>query len=176
MDFETLNTRKIYQGRVFEVRQDTVLWPDGRQVHLDIVNHPPAVVILPVDETGHIWFIRQYRHATGGLLLELPAGVIEAGESPEACAGREIREEIGMSAQQIEKIGEFYMAPGYSTEYLYIFIARQLQSDPLPGDVDEFIHVDRIPIKDAYDLADQGALPDAKSLAVLLLARRHLDP
>lgn len=175
MDFETLGTKMIYQGRVFEVRQDTIQWPDGRQVKLDIVNHPPAVVILPVDATGHIWFIRQYRHPTGGLILELPAGVIEAGETPEACAGREIREEIGMSAQKIEKIGEFYMAPGYSTEYLYIFIAKDLQVNPLPGDVDEYIRVDRIPINDAYDLAERGALPDAKSLAALLLARRHLN-
>ena len=175
MDFKTIATQQIYQGRVFSVRQDQVQMPDGRLVRLDIVDHPPAVLIVPVDENGDIWFIHQYRHAAGKGILELPAGVIEPGESAESCARREIREEIGMSAQDLDLIGEFFMAPGYTSEYLYVFLARRLQASPLPGDEDEYIRVERIPANRAYRMAERGDVHDAKTLAALLLAKNRLD-
>ncbi len=174
MDYEQIDSETVFRGRVFEVRQDRVRLPDGRIMKLDIVAHPVAVVIVPVDAEGNIWFIRQYRHAAGSVLLELPAGVAEANEPPEFSAGRETREEIGMSAGQLKKIGEFYIAPGYTTEYLYIYLATDLTPAPLPPDDDEFITVERIPIPRAYQLAEQGEIYDAKTLAALLLARPAL--
>jgi ADP-ribose pyrophosphatase len=121
-----------------------------------------------------LWFVRQYRHAVARELLELPAGTLEAGEDIEACARREIREEIGMSAGKLQKIGEFYPAPGYSTECLYIYLASDLHPDPLPGDDDEFIQVERIPADQVITLAEGGSILDAKTLAALLLARAYL--
>lgn len=174
MKLETIHSQPIYSGRVFDVRVDEVRLPDGRTMKLDIVDHPGAVVIVPVDAQGQVCFIRQYRHAAATELLELPAGVCEPGEAPEISAARETQEEIGMSAEKLQKIGEFYIAPGYSTEYLYIFLATGLSPAPLPPDDDEYITVEPTPLAQAYALAERGEITDAKTLAALLLARPHL--
>lgn len=174
MDFETLESETIFRGKVFDVRQDEVRLPDGGQTRLDIVVHNSSVTLLPVDEQGRIWFVRQYRHPAETQLLELPAGVMEGNESAEACAYREVREEIGMAAGRLEKVGEFYLAPGYSTEYMYVFVARELSPAPLPGDEDEFISVEKIPVGEVYAMAERGELRDSKSLAALFLARAQL--
>ena len=109
------------------------------------------------------------------LLLELPAGTLEEGEEPSVCAAREIREETGFAAGKLEKIGEFYLAPGYSTEFMVVFLATELTYDPLEADADEFLSVEKISVKDALEMAEQGKMPDAKSLAALLLARPRLS-
>lgn len=174
MNFKTIASKTIHKGKVFTVRLDQVQMPDGKEARFDIIDHPPAVTLVPVDAENMIWFIRQYRHAIGGEILELPAGVIETGEPPEECARREIREETGMSAGQIQNIGEFYQVPGYSTEYMYVYLAKDLKPDPLPGDEDEYISVERISIEDAYRMAQNGEILDAKTIAALLLAAPHL--
>jgi len=167
MAFETLHSATVYNGRAFDVRRDQVRLPDGQVAHLDIIEHVGAVTILPLDEQGQVWFVRQYRHAARQRLLELPAGTLEPGEPPEVCASREIREEIGMSAGQLRKLGEFFLAPGYSTEYMHIFLATNLRPDPLPGDADEFLSVEKVPLEQALAMARSGELHDAKSLAAL---------
>ncbi len=175
MSFETLSQETIYRGHAFNVRRDEVRMPDQHITHLDIIEHVGAVTILPVDNQGRILFVRQYRHATGQELLELPAGTLDPDEAPEACASREIREETGFAAGKIERIGEFFLAPGYSTEYMVVFLATHLRPAPLPGDQDEFISLQPIPVKQAYEMALNGQLMDGKSLAALLLARSHLQ-
>lgn len=170
MNMKTLQSSPIYKGKVFTVRQDQVQLPSGKIARLDIVQHHGAVVILPFED-NLIWFVRQYRHAAGEVLLELPAGTLEPSEDGETCAYREIREEIGMAAGQLKRIGEFFLAPGYSTEYLQIFIARDLTPAPLPQDEDEQITVEKIPVEEAYQMAFRGELRDAKTLAALLLAQ-----
>jgi ADP-ribose pyrophosphatase len=107
-------------------------------------------------------------------LLELPAGTLEEGEDPAVCAAREIREETGFAANKIEKIGDFYLAPGYSTEFMHVYLAQDLRHDPLEADADEFLSVEKIPFAEAVQMAERGEMPDAKSLAALLLARSHL--
>ena len=174
MKTETIQSKTVLKGRVFDVHQDQVRLPSVRVIQLEIVDHPGAVVLVPVDHTGNIWLIEQYRHAAWVDLLELPAGVAEAGESIEDGAHRELREETGMSASTIRRIGEFYLAPGYSTEYLVIFLATGLRPDPLTGDEDEFIQVKPTPIAQVYALVESGQIRDAKTLAALLLARPHL--
>ena len=174
MDIRIIKSKNIYSGRVFSLKQDLVSLPNGHEVLLDIITHNGAVVIVPIDELGHIWFVKQYRHATGEILLELPAGTLEEGESPESCLLREIREEIGMATSKIRKIGEFFIAPGYSTEYLHIFLAENLTSSPLQGDLDEMITIEKIPIPSAYLLAENGQIRDAKTLAALLLVKKYL--
>jgi ADP-ribose pyrophosphatase len=174
MPFETIHTETIFSGRVFKVRIDQVRLPDGRQVRLDIVEHRGAVTLVPVDADGQIWFVRQYRHPAGELLLELPAGVMEESEGPEASALRELQEEIGMAAGSLQKIGEFFLAPGYSTEYMYVYLATGLRPDPLPRDEDELIEIEKIPIQRAYELIKEGVFRDSKTLATLLLAQPYL--
>lgn len=174
--FQQLDTKTVYQGRVFDVRVDNIRLPDGREISLDIVSHSGAVTLVPIDEQGFIWFIRQYRHAAGREILELPAGVIEEDEPPEQCAQRELREETGMAANSLEKLGEFFLAPGYSTEYMYVYLAKGLSPAPLRQDEDEIISTEKIPLKQAYQLAKQGAIQDSKSLAALLLLHSHSEP
>jgi len=171
MSIEVINRNTIYHGRAFNVRRDEVRMQNQNTVYLDIIEHVGAVTILPLDIDGRILFIRQYRHATGKELLELPAGTLDPAELPENCALREIREETGYAAGKLIKIGEFFLAPGYSTEYMHVYLASDLRPDPLPGDEDEFISLEPIPIKQAYDMALNGELQDGKSLAALLLAQ-----
>jgi ADP-ribose pyrophosphatase len=133
------------------------------------------VVLLPIDENGNLILVRQYRHAAGKALLELPAGTRDGDEPFEHCAAREIREETGFAARRLERVGHFYLAPGYSTEFMVVFAATELVHDPLQADEDEFLQIEKIPVRKLYELVDQGELPDAKSLAALLLARRFLE-
>lgn len=172
MKFETIDTKTQYQGKVFSIRQDRVRLPDGREARLDIVVHTGAVTLIPVDEQGRVWFVRQYRHAAGEVLLELPAGTLEPDEEPQACASREVREETGMSAEKLELLGDFFLAPGYSTEHMYVYLATGLKADPLEQDEDEFLSVEKIPLEQAFQMAETGELKDGKSIAALMLAGR----
>ncbi len=160
-----------FQGRAFKLRLDYLQTPDGRDVVYEIIEHPGAVTIIPLDEEHRILFIKQYRPATGEVLLELPAGTLNPGEDPQVCAEREVREETGMAARQMEKLGELWLAPGYSTEKLRFFLATGLYESPLEQDDDEFIEVERIPYLDALEMAARGEIVDGKSLAGLLLLR-----
>jgi len=175
MPFEVMHTETAFRGRAFDVRQDQVSLPDGNQARLDVIVHNESVVMIPLDADGLIWFIRQYRHPAQKELLELPAGVMEAGEQPEYSAGREIREEIGMAAGKLRKLGAFFLAPGYSTELMHVYLATGLNEDPLQPDRDEFIRVEKISVQEAYRLAESSQIQDAKTLAALLLARPYLE-
>lgn len=172
--FETIRSETVYRGKVFDVRRDAVRLPDGKQTNLDIVEHNSSVTLLPVDEQGRVWFVRQYRHPALAHLLELPAGVMHDDETAEACAEREVREEIGMAAGRLQKVGEFFLAPGYSTEYMYVFLATDLRPDPLPGDEDEFISIEKISLDQVVSMAEKGEFRDSKTLAALFLARPYL--
>ena len=174
MPFDTITSETVYRGKAFDVHRDHVKLPNGNITTLDVVVHPGAVTLIPINSRGQIIFIRQYRHPAGQVLLELPAGTLDEGESPEECALRELREEIGMSAKKLEKVGEFFLAPGYSTESMYIYLATELSPDPLQGDEDEFITVESLTIRDLHDLVSQGVIQDAKSLAALYLAQPYL--
>ncbi len=171
---EIIGSKIVYRGKAFDVRKDHLLFSNGYREALDIVVHRESVILIPVDENGDIWFIRQYRHATGQELLELPAGVMEAGEVPDFTAGREIREEIGMAAGQLQALGSFFLAPGYTTENMYVFMATELSYSPLKPDEGEVISIVKVSADKAIQMAESGQIHDAKSLAALMLARPHL--
>ena len=173
--FELLKSEPLFQGRAFKIRRDWLKTPDGRETKFDIVEHGGSVILLPIDDQGNVLFVRQYRHAAGTDLLELPAGTRDSNEPYEDCAAREIREETGMAAGKLERIGDFYLAPGYSTEFMAVFLAMELRHDPLEADEDEFLQIEKIPVKKAFEMAERGDVPDAKSLAALFLARPHLE-
>ncbi len=175
MPFELIKSEALLKGRAFTIRRDTMKTPDGRETHFDIVEHGGSVVIIPIDSEGNLLFVRQYRHAAGMDLLELPAGTRDGNEPYEECAAREIREETGMEAGILKHVGSFYLAPGYSTEYMGVFLALDLKHNPLEADDDEFLSVEKISIREAILSAERGEMPDAKSLAALLLARPHLE-
>ena len=174
MEIELLRSETVYRGRVFEVRQDFIRLPNGKTAQLDIVDHRDSVTILPLDNEGQIWFIRQYRRPIDDFLLELPAGVAEPGEDPLTNAQRELREEIGMASGLIQLLGSFFLAPGYSNEFMHVFLAQDLFPSPLPGDEDEIIEIEKISASEAYRLAEIGKLNDSKSIIALFWARPHL--
>ena len=143
MPFELIKSEPLFQGRAFKIRRDWLKTPDGRETKFDIVEHGGSAILLPIDKDGNLLFVRQYRHAAGMYLLELPAGTRDGDEPYEDCAAREIREETGMQAGKLEKLGEFYLAPGYSTEFMVVFLATDLKHNPLEADDDEFLEVEK---------------------------------
>jgi 8-oxo-dGTP pyrophosphatase MutT (NUDIX family) len=175
LPFELIRSETLMEGRAFKVKRDYLRTPDNRETKLEIIEHGGSVVLLPVDDAGNLLFVRQYRHAAGGDLLELPAGTRDNVEPFEKCAAREIREETGMEAGKLQKLGNFYVAPGYSTEFMAVFLATDLKDNPLQADDDEFLQIEKIPLKKAMEMAERGEIQDAKSLAALLLARPHLE-
>ena len=174
MPFELIKSETLLQGRAFKIRRDHLKTPDGRDTKFEIIEHGGSVIIIPIDADGNIHFVRQYRHAAGVDLLELPAGTRDGDEPYEDCAAREIREETGMEAGKLQKVGEFYLAPGYSTEFMAVYLASDLRHNPLEADEDEFLSVEKIPVGEAIQRAERGEVPDAKSLAALLLAKPYL--
>ncbi len=176
MAVEVVSSEKKYSGRVISVRVDRVRLPNGKETGLDIVEHNGSVVMIPVDDDGGIWFVRQYRHAAGREILELPAGGLEPGEEPAVCAGRELREEIGLGAEELIRLGGFFLAPGYATEFMHVFLATGLRPDRLPGDDDEILHPEKYSLVEVEAKLAAGDWEDAKTVAALALALPHISP
>jgi ADP-ribose pyrophosphatase len=176
MPFELIRSEPLLQGRTFKIRRDYLKTPGGKETRLEIVEHGGSAIVIPIDDDGNMLLIRQYRHATGRDMLELPAGTRDSLDEPyEECAAREIREETGMEAGTLTKVGEFFLAPGYSTEFMGVFLATDLKHNPLDPDADEYLSVEKVPVKRAIEMAERGEVPDAKSLAALFMARPHLE-
>lgn len=146
----------------------------GRVTTREIVEHRPSVVMVPLDGEGTIYLIRQLRHAVDREILELPAGTTEPGETPEECVRRELQEEIGYAPGRVEEIGGFYTAPGYSTEYLHLFLATELVPSPAVAEDTEYIKPVRLPLEEVIRLIAAGQIQDAKTIAGLhlLLVRK----
>ena len=168
-----LNTTTAYRGRAFNVRVDEMEVRPGLTARLDIIEHTGAVTMLPLDGEGQLWFIRQYRHSAGEVILELPAGTLEPGEDPARGAARELQEEIGMKAGRLEHLAGFWLAPGYSTEFMHLYLATHLTPSALAQDEDEMIAVEKLKPAQALALAAHGELRDSKSLVALYLAARR---
>ena len=163
-------SKTVFRGHVFDVRVDTLLAPDGRMYERDVVQHPGAVAIAPIDADECVLLVRQYRHAVARSLLEIPAGVVEKGESPDDTAQRELQEEVGYASRDLRALGGIYASPGFCDEFLYLYTARDLIPSRLPGDEDEDISVERVPMSRIGRLIRLGEIQDAKSVACLLMA------
>jgi len=164
-----ISRKNVFNGHAFNVQELYVSLPDGRKRNYDLVDHQDSVTIIPIDKTGKIWFVEQFRMGSESSLIELPAGVIEGNEKPFACAKREVREEIGMAAEKLVQIGSIYLVPGYSNELNHIFLAKDLKPDPLQQDEDEFLLIKRCSREELTELIHEGDLRDSKSLAALYL-------
>ncbi len=174
MIHQEIRRERHYSGPVFDIAKVYVRLPDGRERSYDLVEHGNSVTIVPVDANGQVYFVTQHRVGADSLLLELPAGVLEPGEDPLESARREIREEIGMDAHEIAPLGGFFLAPGYTDEYMTIFLATGLFPSPLEPDEDEFLNLVSMTVESAYQKALGGEIEDGKTLAALLLAMPHI--
>jgi len=166
---ETLSSRRLYDGAIVKLRVDRVRMASGHETVREVIEHRGAVTIVAVNEEGRVLLVRQHRYPTGRALLELPAGTLDRGEEPEACAARELEEETGFRAGRLQRLGGFYVAPGYSTEYIHAYLATELEPGNVGGDEDEDIQVLALPLAEILRMVETGELEDAKSLAVLLL-------
>lgn len=164
----------VYSGKIFSIEADLLEFPDGRKVSYELVKHNPSVTILPLDTEGMVYLVNQYRLGAGRDLLELPAGVMEDGEDPRACALRETREEIGLASGKLTTLGQAYLIPGYGDELMHFYLAEELTPDPLSPDPDEFLRVEHLTVSELFKLVDEGVINDSKTLAALTLARRYL--
>lgn len=174
MPFIKLFEEKQYTGHVFDVSKVHIQLPNGRERTYDLVQHGDSVTILPIDDQGRVYFVRQHRIGAEKALLELPAGVLDPKEDPLNCAHREMREEIGFDGNNFQSLGGFYLAPGYADEYMTVFLATGLFKSPLHPDEDEFLEVETMPVSEAYRRAHTGEFHDGKTLAALLLAQPFL--
>ena len=166
----TISSERLYEGRILNVRKDTVLMPNGREATREVVEHSHAVCIVPVDDDGNVLFVRQYRKPTEQAILEVPAGGVEEGELSEDTVLRELQEEVGYTADSLQHLASFWVAPGWATEYMHAYLATGLRPSKLVGDDDENIEVVRIPLEQAVSMIQTGELNDGKSIASLLLA------
>ncbi len=158
-----------YQGRIITTYEEKLHLQDGSVVTRDLVKHPGAVAVIPVDENGRILFIKQWRRAAGKILIEIPAGTLEKGEDPRECADRELQEEIGFRAQTLISLGGFYTAPGFCDEYIHLFLGKDLFPSVLWADDSDYIDLFALSLEEALALAKTGAFLDAKTLSALCL-------
>ena len=171
-----MQVTRIHEGDVFSVERLRFDDPQGRNIVKDVVRHPGAVTVIPVDSDGHLVMIRNYRVTVQQWLLEFCAGKIDAGEAPLESATRELQEETGFKAGRIRPIGRFYTSPGFADEMMHVFLATELQSVPRslqPGERIEVVHVS--PEQLDRDIAD-GTLVDGKSIASWMICRQYMDP
>jgi ADP-ribose pyrophosphatase len=172
---QILDSKEIFQGRVFQVTVDTIREAD--QVYQrEIVHHSGSAVIVPVFPDGTVGLVRQYRHAAVRYLLEAPAGTLNPGETPEIGAARELEEELGCVAGRLEKLSEFFVSPGFLEEKMWLYLATELTQTQARLDDDEILSVARIPFSQALSMIATGEIEDAKTIIGIMLAAPRVGP
>ena len=159
--------KNIYKGKVVTLNVDTVVLPNGVTVDLEVVRHPGASAVVPLKEDGIVVLIRQFRHAAGGFIYEIPAGKLSPGEEPAACATRELEEEIGYRAKSFELLSSIFTAPGFTDEVIHIYKATGLTKGCQQLDRDEVLEVIEMPLPEAIGMIRRGAIRDAKTIVGL---------
>ena len=167
----TIESRRVFEGRVFSVARDRVRLPHGREATLDVVRHAASAVLLPMVDDQHVVLIRQYRYPVDRVLWELPAGTLDPGESPEAAAARECHEEIGLVPSRVERIGAFFPTPGYCDEEMFFFRLSGLHQPATQAhqDPDEHIEPRTFPLDEARAMVRRGEILDMKTVVGLAL-------
>jgi len=163
-----VSSKTLYRGKLLDLRLDEVLLSSGRRVRREIVVHPGASAILPIVEPGKILMVRQYRHPVGEVLLEIPAGTLKPDEDPMACAARELEEETGYRAEKLAHLITIYPTPGYSSEILHIYLARDLRRGVQAPEIDENISIVEMPLDQVLDGIRDGRIRDSKTIVAIL--------
>lgn len=171
----TIASRQIFKGRIVNVSSETLQYANGREHELDFVRHPGAAAVVAVDIDERICVVRQYRHGVSDFLWEIPAGKLDPGEAPDACAVRELEEETGVKAARWTRMGEFYPAPGIFTEVIHLYLARELDVGAAHPDADEELELQWVPLHDALAHVARGDWNDGKTAMALLRAAHHLQ-
>ncbi len=172
---ELIGSEHVYRGRVVNLRLDTVRVKNGDTTLREIVEHNGAVAMIPLDEAGHVTLVKQWRAATGRVMLEIPAGTLESDETAEEGAPRELREETGLTAKRWDFLVRFFPSPGILTEEMFLYLARDLSRGEQELMGDEDIEVETLPLDEAIARIDTGEIADAKTIVGLLLTKAKVD-
>ena len=165
----------IHSGRIIDVSTERLRYGNGREYDLDFVRHPGAAAVVAVDDAGRVCFVRQYRHGIADFLWEIPAGKLDPGEAPQACAVRELAEETGVRAGRWMPLGQYLPAPGIFTEVIHLYLARDLDVGAPAPDADEELELQWLPIEDAVGMLLRGEWNDGKTALALWRAQCHLQ-
>lgn len=172
---QRLKSRAVFQGKIVDLSVDEVRLPNGRVCELEMIRHPGAAAVVPLDEQNNVLLVRQYRYASSGWLLEVPAGKLDGNEDPRDCAVREVEEETGHRAGELVPMGWIWTTPGFTDEKIWLCLARQLVPTRQRLQHDEVLEVERLPLDQAIDRAACGEIHDAKSICALLRVPRFLS-
>ena len=170
-----LSSEEIFDGVAIHLYRDEVLLPNGKQGVREVIRHPGAVCVLPIKEDGNVIFVNQFRYAFNKVTLEAPAGKLDKGELPLEAAKRELREETGLSANNIVYLGEMYTTPALIDEIIHLYLATGLVSGEQDLDEDEFINVLEMPLTEAVDMVMNGSIKDSKTQTLILKAEKYLN-
>jgi len=171
---KTISSKRIYEGKILNLRVDQVLLPNGKEGGREVVEFSGAVAIVPVTDDNKVLMVSQYRYPVAEVLLEIPAGKMDQGENPEECARRELKEETGCTTGSLVKMAEFYTTPGFTTELMHVYLARGLTFGEQSPDEDEFVKVEAIPFEKAIRMIFDGKIRDGKTIAGLLAAKNMM--
>jgi ADP-ribose pyrophosphatase len=169
---KTISSQRIHEGRIINLREDTVSLPSGRTAKREIVEHRGAVCVVPVLDDGRVVMVRQFRKPAEDALLELPAGGLNANEDPRSCAERELIEECGLQAGQLTSLFTCYLAPGYSTELMHGFLGEKLEEVNATPEEDENLEIEVYALEELLTMIDDGRIRDAKTICGLLALYR----
>lgn len=168
MSEKKISRKVIYEGKIINVYNDTVILPDGKETHRELVEHHGGVCVAALTENNNLLFVRQFRYPYGRVLLELPAGKLEKGEDPLSAGIRELEEECGVIAEKVIPMGTVYPTVAYCTEIIHLYLARGLKKTAQHLDEGEFLSVEEIPLKEAVRLVINGEISDSKTVALVL--------
>lgn len=165
----------IFEGQVVDLGLEQVTLPNGNEITLEVIRHPGASAVLPLHEDGSVTLVYQFRHAGGGMHYEVPAGKLDGPELPEKCARRELKEEVGLSAQKLQRLGYIHTTPGFTDELIHLFLATGLEQGDSALEADEYLKPVRMPYAQAVEMVHNGDITDAKTMLALLLAAKHIQ-
>ncbi|MDN3506374.1 MAG: NUDIX hydrolase [Simkaniaceae bacterium] len=167
-DSATIESEELHKGKIFTLRRDHITFDAQPPCDWDIIETLGAVALIPITKAGNLLLIRQWRRAIQKIIYELPAGTLEVGEDLQDCAQRELQEETGFKAEELIPFGGIYSSPGFCTEYIHLFIAKNLSKSPLPSDPHEGIDTEEVPLDRAIAMIGSGEITDAKTIAGIL--------
>ncbi len=175
MEFELVEKVRIYSGYILDLERDRLCTTDGHIFHREVVQHRPAAAVLPLLSETEMILLRQFRYPIGRMIWEIPAGLIEEGESPLQCIERELEEEAGYRAQKLDKLIDYYPSPGFCDEIIHIFLASDLVATTRNPEPDEHMEVHKVDIDHAFDMLSNGEIIDSKTIIALMLLKRELQ-
>lgn len=175
LEEKTIDTKRIYEGRIINLRVDNVLLPNGHETVREVVEHGGAACIVPITENDEVYMVRQFRYPFNEIMLEIPAGKMDPGEQRWDAANRELEEEIGRRATELIYMGELRPSVAYLTEVIHMYMARGLVETQQHLDADEFLNVEKYPLDTLIEMVLEGQITDCKTMAALLKAKLLLE-